>query len=257
MCEPTLLLTMGSVAMTAGGGLFSAGTQARAGERQGRLAIWQALQESAAGFAEAGDVSEALVEQFGDTSQALIDQAKRANDSYGLAVEIARKNVEASLGRANAEENRVREETGRQLAAQSTFYAANNIDAAYGSPLMLAAFGAAQGETDALIVRARGIQDAADQQWAAFGLADRAQETAEAAGATVTADAKATRRNIESAFKTAGTKATGVNTTARIGATNARKAGQLGAATTLLSTGSTLFQQGMSGKLSGIGIKGA
>lgn len=256
MCEPTLLLTMGSVALTAGGGLFSAGSQARAGERQGRLAVYQALQESAAGFAEAGDISAALVEQFGDTSQALIDQADRAASTYGLAVEIARKNVEASLARGNADENRSREETGRQLATQSSYFAANNIDAAYGAPLMLAAAGAAQGETDALIIRARGIQDAADQQWAAYGLADRAQETIEAANSSVTADAKAARRNIESTYKTASTKGQGVNSTANITASNARKAGQLGAATALLTASSTLFQQGMSGKLSAIGIKG-
>jgi hypothetical protein len=255
MCEPTLLVAL-TIGASGASGLFSAGSQMRQGERQGRLAIWQALQESKAGFDEAAYVGAAQVDEFRDVSQATVDQATRATRAYSLASEIARRNAEAELAKSNFEENRVREETGRQLAQQSTYFAANNMDPTYGSPLALAAFGAAQGETDARIVRANGLQGAAEQQWGIYGLADRASETADAAAASVGGSAKALKRTIDSSFRTAGIRGTGANTAATISASNARKAGQYGAATTLVNTASSWISLAGGGKLKSIGIPG-
>lgn len=255
MCEPTLLTAL-TIGATGASGLFSAGSQMRQGERQGRLAIWQALQESKAGFDEAAYVSSAQVDEFRDVSQATIDQATRATRAYTLAADIARRNAEAELAKANFEENRVRDETDRQLAQQSTYFAASNMDPTYGSPLALAAFGAAQGETDARIVRANGQQGAAEQQWSIYGLADRASETADAAAASVGGSAKALRRTIDSTFRTAGIRGSGTNTAAAISASNARKAGQYGAATALVNTATNWVSLAGSGKLKAVGIKG-
>lgn len=238
----TLGLTALTMLGTTASGLFSAGTQASSGARTGRIAVYQALQESAAGFREAGITSEALVDQFMDESQATLDQALRGTKAYQLAIDIARKNADLSLSRANFEENRSREETSGKLATQGAYWASANLDPTYGSPLALAAMGAAQGEIDARIVRAGGAQEAAEQQWTAYGLADRAAEGVDAARTSTRLSAKATGRNVESAFRTAGTKATGGNTAATIAAMNARKAGVYGAAGTLLTTGTSLFK---------------
>lgn len=256
MCEPTLLTAL-TLGVTGASGLFSAGSQMRQGERQGRLAVWQALQESEIGFREAALASEASLEEFQDSSQATIDQAVRGTRAYALAAEIARKNADLAMGRANVEEQRIRDETARGLASQTAYFAANNQDPTYGSPLVLAAHGAAQGESDALIARAGGVQAAAEQQWSAYSLADRADETIEAAEVGIRSAGKATKRGIETNFRTASTRGTSGNSAAFINASNARKAGQFGAATTLLNTASTWLNLGMGGKLSSIGIKGA
>ena len=223
MCEPTLLTAL-TIGATGASGLFSAGSQLRQGERQGRLAVWQALQESEAGFREAGIASQASLEEFQDSSQATIDQAIRGT---------------------------------RAVSSRTAYFAANNQDPTYGSPLLLAAHGAAQGETDALIARAGGIQAAAEQQWAAYSFADRADETIEAAEVGIRSAGKATKRGIDTNFRTASSRGTSGNTAAMINASNARKAGQFGAATALLSTATNWLNLGTSGKLAPLGIKGA
>lgn len=240
----SMTLMAASMLTTAGGGLFSAGSQARAGERTSRLGVWQALQESAIGFREAGITSEALVDQFMDESQATLDQALRGTKAYTLAIDMARKNAARALSSANFEENRVREGTDATLATQGAYWASANLDPSYGSPLALAAMGAAQGEVDARIVRAGGAQEAAEQEWTAYGLADRAAEGVDAARTSTRLSAKAVTRDVNSAFRTAGIKGQGGNTAATIAALTARKAGAYGAASTLLTTGSNLFKMG-------------
>ncbi len=255
MCEPTLL-TAATMGLQAAGGLFSAGMQSRASASQARLGVWQAVQESQAMFDEAGAVSRVLAEEAGETAGFTLDQAVRSTRAYQLAIEIANKNAELVLGKANLEENRVRDETKAALAQQSTYFAANNMDPTYGSPLMLAGFGAAQGESDALIVRAGGAQEAAEQRWTAYQLADKQDEGLKSAAFSIESGFKAAGRQIDSAFRTAKTRGVSSNIAAGINASNTLRAGQYGAATALLSTATNWASMAMGGKLSAIGIKG-
>ena len=256
MCEPTLL-TAATIGLQAGAGVFSAGMQSRNSASQARLGIWQAVQESQAGFDEAGAVSRILVDQANDTAGFTIDQATRATRAYKLAIEIANKNADLALGKANLEENRVRDETKAALAQQSTYFAANNMDPTDGSPLLLAGFGAAQGESDALIVRAGGQQEAADQNWTAYQLADKQDEGIKTAAFSIESGYKQASTQIDSAYRTAKTRGTSGNIAAGITAANNLRAGQYGAATALLSTATNWATMAMGGKFSAIGIKGA
>jgi hypothetical protein len=251
MCEPTLL-TVATMGLQAGSAVFSAGMQSRNGARQARLGVWQALQESKAGFEEAGAVSRVLVDEATETAGFTLDQAVRATRAYKLAMDMAGKNAELAMSRANLQENRVREETKAALAEQSTYFAANNMDPTYGSPLALAAFGAAQGESDAMIVRAGGLQEAAEQRWTAYSMADKADESLATAAFSIESGYKTASRQIDSSYRTAKTRGTFGNTAAGITAANNLRAGQFGAATTLLSTATNWASMAMGGKLPGI-----
>ena len=251
---PTLLAGM---ALQAGTSIFSAGMQSRSAARQGRLAIWQAVQEGQQLYDEAGRVSRAQVDEYTDNTRFTLDQAIRGTRVYQLSQEISRKNAERALASANVNENRQREETARALAGQTAYFSANNLDPTYGSPLMLQGFGAAQGEADAMIIRAGGAQEAAEQNWNALGFAMQTDDALAGAGWTIESGAKATGRNVDSAFASARTRGTSASIQAGITASNARAAGVFGAATTLLNTASNWAGMAMGGKLSAIGIKGA
>lgn len=253
MCEPTLLV---AATLSAGSTLFSAGMQANNGAKQARLGVWQALQESKAGFEEAGAVSRVMVDEASESAGFTLDQALRSTRAYKLAIDMAGKNAELAMGRANLEENRVRGETKAALAEQSTYFAANNMDPTYGSPLALAGFGAAQGESDALIVRAGGVQEAAEQRWTAYSLADKQEEGLATAAFSMESGYKTASRQIDSSYRTATTRGTSGNMAAGITAANNLRAGQFGAATTLLSTATNWATMAMNGKLSSIGVKG-
>lgn len=321
MCEPTMIAAA-TLATSAGTAAFSASSQISQGNKQARLSIMQSLRESQAGFDEAGRVSNALLEQYDETgaalieqerqtsealrfqigdlgkalteqlastSQSAIDQAARTQRSYGLAMEFARRNAELSLAQGNVEENRVREETGRQLASQTAYFSAANLDPTYGSPLALQAMGAAQGEADALIVRSGAIQEAAGFAWQELTLATEAEDTVaslktgvdsaftaarrqmdSAGGAAALAldglrrttglklagGARTLQTQIDSTYATAGTRASTGQAAAAANASNARRAGQVGATTTLLNTAQNWASLAMGGKLAPLGIKG-
>ncbi len=355
MCEPTLMIAA-TMAVQGGAAIFSAGTQARAGQRSARLTLWQsmqasdaALKESAAIFDDAAytsgalteqydmasaaslkqldtnnrayieqyedsnragtellaDTSRATLEQLGETSAARIDQAQRATATYDRALQIAKFNAQLAMDRGNVEENRSRADTERGLATTTAYFASNNMDPTYGSPLLLQTFGAAQGEADARIIRAAALQESAGFQWEALGYAERGNEavatattglrsdylsasrtldsaqkttarTLDAASRAVSRNVEAgiaateigivfggrtTERNIESTFRTAGSRAGGVVSAARTNATaatiaadNARQAGKLGAATTLINTASNWASLALGGKIPGVKV---
>ena len=255
MCEPTLLVaaTMG---LQGASGIFSAGMQSRNAAAQARPGVWQAVQESQAGFDEANAVSKVVVQEASDVAGYTVDQATRATRAYGLAMDIARKNAELELGKANLEENRVRDQTKAGLAQQSTYFATNNMDPTYGSPLLLQAFGAAQGESDALIVRAGGQQAAAEQSWTAYQLADKQDETLKSAAFSIESGFKAAKNQVDSSFRTANTRGSATTIAAGINSRNTLRAGQYGAATSLLSVATNWASMAMGGKMTPLGIKG-
>ena len=255
MCEPTLL-TAATMGLQGATSLFSAGMQSRNGAKQARLGIWQALQESQSGFDEAGAVSRVMVDEATDSAGFTLDQAVRSTRAYKLAMEMAGKNAELAMGKANLEENRVRDQTRGALAQQSTYFAANNMDPTYGSPLALAGYGAAQGEADAQIVRAGGLQEAADQKWTAYSLADKQDEGLASAAFNIESGYKTASRQIDSNYRTAKTRGTSGNFAAGITAANNLRAGQFGAATTMLATATSWASMAMGGKLKAIGLNG-
>lgn len=58
--------------------------------------------------------------------------------------------------KARLDETRLGDQVERVLGAQSARFGARGIDATSASPLLIAGFTAAQGETDAALIRARG-----------------------------------------------------------------------------------------------------
>lgn len=96
--------------------------------------------------------------------------------SARMAAWMAQRNAEMELQRGSFEESRVRDRTDATLAGQTASVTARDIDPAYGSPLVIQGLSAAQGETDALLTRAGGIQSSAQQLWSAAGSLGKAQD---------------------------------------------------------------------------------
>ncbi|MBS7703174.1 hypothetical protein [Chelatococcus asaccharovorans] len=213
MCEASMLVALGASALSSG---IGAAGQLSASRSQEKASLWQAMEGTRAAYGEARDIG-----------RATIDQAMRGTRAYTLAASIAQKNAELALARGRLDENRVRDETDRATASQRAFFAGGNIDPASGSALMLAAFGAAQGETDAQITRANAFQEAAGAQWSAYGALDHAEDGLQAAS-----------RTIDSSFKAADSRSRGLTGGAAMTADANRKAGMFGAASTLLSSAS-------------------
>lgn len=96
--------------------------------------------------------------------------------SHKVASEIAGKNADildtqaetrkvaagTDVIRGNYDEFLTRRKVEHVLASETTDYASGNVDPTYGSPLVVQGFSAAQGETDAQIMRARMMSERAD-----------------------------------------------------------------------------------------------
>jgi len=89
---------------------------------------------------------------------------------------MAQRNADMELQRGAFEESRVRERTDQVLNNQVASVTARDIDPAYGSPLVVQGLSAAQGETDALLTRASGLQSSAQQLWSAAGSLGKAAD---------------------------------------------------------------------------------
>lgn len=111
------------------------------------LSAGGALFKGAAG-ANAGDQNAELAQGNHDL---LVDQAK-----------IAKGNADLAVTRGNYDEFLTRRKVAGVLDSTTAHYAGGNIDPTYGSPLLMQGFSAAQGETDAQIVRAHMMTERAD-----------------------------------------------------------------------------------------------
>lgn len=107
-----------------------------------------------------GKIESANIESSADVLQASI--FNKSADLLGTQAEIAKSGAVLSYARGRVQEGRI-EQQGRDVAsAQHLFFGSNNLDPAYGSPLLLQARSAMQVETDLNLVRAGEAVDAAD-----------------------------------------------------------------------------------------------
>lgn len=118
-------------------------------------------------------------------SQLAAQSAMLQADTAGFNAELLGKQADlAALGEDFAtakglfEENRLRAGLARTGATQAAGFGANHLDPNYGSPLLLMAESAAQGEVDARLIRAGAQVSAADAQSRAASI------EGQAAGAT-------------------------------------------------------------------------
>lgn len=89
---------------------------------------------------------------------------------------IARANADNALLRGNFEAARIHDRTEAVLDGQTASVAARGIDPAFGSPLVMQGFSAAQGAADESLVRASALQERATQEWAVLGAVARERD---------------------------------------------------------------------------------
>lgn len=106
-------------------------------------------------------------------------------DLLETQAEIAKSGAALAYARGRVQEGRI-EQQGRDVAsAEHLHFASNNLDPAYGSPLLLQAKSAMQVETDLNLVRAGEAVDAADALTKSANLEGQAMSArASATGAT-------------------------------------------------------------------------
>lgn len=106
-------------------------------------------------------------------------------DLLETQAEIAKSGAALAYARGRVQEGRI-EQQGRDVAsAQHLYFSSNNLDPAYGSPLVLQAKSAMQVETDLNLVRAGEAVDAADALTKSANIEGQAMSArASAAGAT-------------------------------------------------------------------------
>ncbi|MCA3685274.1 MAG: hypothetical protein IOC02_14320 [Methylobacterium sp.] len=73
-----------------------------------------------------------------------------------------RQNADMAMTRSTFEQNRIDDQVDAVTGAQVNYFAGGNLDPATGSPAVLQAMSAAQGETDKMLAAARGAQERAD-----------------------------------------------------------------------------------------------
>lgn len=103
-----------------------------------------------------------------DMMAAAVDAAFLQADTYAFNADLLLKQVDianlegdVAFAKALYAENRVRETVERTISSQIASFSASHIDPTRGSPLLLAAKTAAQGEVDARLIRAGAIIEAA------------------------------------------------------------------------------------------------
>lgn len=132
------------------------------------------LFEGAAGFASHSMASK----QAGDNADLLHIQS-----------DIAKGNADTATIRGNYDEFLSRRKVDKVLGAETVHFASGNVDPTYGSPLLIQGFSAAQGETDAQLIRARMMGERADALTQAANIqgqaaGQRAKSSSETAAAT-------------------------------------------------------------------------
>ncbi len=71
-------------------------------------------------------------------------------------------NADMAMAQSTFEQNRIDDQIDAVQGAQVNYFAGGNIDPTSGSPAILQAMTEAQGETDKMLVAARGVQQRAD-----------------------------------------------------------------------------------------------
>jgi hypothetical protein len=89
---------------------------------------------------------------------------------------IAEGNADLAVVRGNYDEFLSRRKVNSVLAAETAHFASGNVDPTYGSPAMIQAFTAAQGEVDAQLIRARTASARADALTGAANIAGQAAQ---------------------------------------------------------------------------------
>lgn len=154
--------------------------------------------------------------------QAARDQGRRSAANARLQADIAGYNADLlrrqselvalgedfALAKGLFEENRLHDQVGRIGASQEAHFAANHLDPTWGSPLLMMAETAAQGEVDARLIRADAIVEAADAKTRAAsirGQAAGAEYDRLAALMSANQALASSRFNMNTAFLGAGT----------------------------------------------------
>lgn len=75
---------------------------------------------------------------------------------------ILRGNADLATQRATFEQNRIDDQVDAVQGAQVNYYSGGNLDPTMGSPAVVQAMTAAQGQTDMMLAAARGVQERAD-----------------------------------------------------------------------------------------------
>lgn len=98
---------------------------------------------------------------YGSHSQAA-NLAEGNAELLRTQAEIAKGNADLAITRGNYDEFLSRRKTGHVLSAESAHFAGGHVDPTFGSPLVIQGYSAAQGETDAQLIRARAMTERAD-----------------------------------------------------------------------------------------------
>src|SRR5262245_59465766 len=99
----------------------------------------------------------------GQQSHKMSAQLAQANaELIGKQAEIAKLGADIAVTKGNYDEFLQRRKVQHIQAAQTAYYAHGNVDPTYGSPIVLAGYTAAQGETDAQLIRAKMMTERAD-----------------------------------------------------------------------------------------------
>jgi hypothetical protein len=99
----------------------------------------------------------ALMSIFG--AQSNFRNAKRITRARQATL---RQNADMAMMRSTFEQNRIDDQLDAVTGAQVNYFAGGNLDPSSGSPAVLQAMSAAQGETDKMLAAARGAQERAD-----------------------------------------------------------------------------------------------
>lgn len=179
-------------------------------------------------------------EGFKEQSRSFLDQADVAKtnvgllntqaDIAGLGVDFAGSKLRQVLGQIA--------ESGRQtLAAQRSYFAGNNLDPSFGSPLLAQAITAGRVASDMDIAKASFAVDRANALSNEATLRGQAAGAAGQVVASMGSAAGATRSSINSIYSAMS---------ARMGGDAASRTAVLGAGTSLLAAGGTIMQSGLS-----------
>ncbi|MDE2579962.1 MAG: hypothetical protein KGL46_14255 [Hyphomicrobiales bacterium] len=101
-----------------------------------------------------------------------------ANSQAGMMrAMVAQQNAKMAMTEASAKISRIDDSVGRAIGQERAAFGSSNIDINSGSPLLMQAFSAAQGNMDKQLAAAEGLNRAAGQNFAAADAARSADQS--------------------------------------------------------------------------------
>jgi hypothetical protein len=89
------------------------------------------------------------------------------SDAYKLQAKIAQANAQTALAEGSGQVAQIGQRVQRAIGSQRAYYAGGNLNLGGGSPLLMTAISAQQGNTDQQLTLARSLNQAAGQNFVA------------------------------------------------------------------------------------------